>query len=179
MTDQCFLCGGPHGFRECPMMSDTKTYLDAFAPKADQPPPEEAPASSLPQTLLEEMYGPDAISALMDIADSGPIVDPNNPDAPPIPSPWSDEQRELAWMLLSGQKDLRSLNRDEVDEVNEIARQISWAPKPGRPAQEIAPRKAQPFDIPEGGLRMPELDRPGVSPDTTAPIVDDEWPDLD
>lgn len=144
------------------MMADNKTYLDAFAPKADQPPPEERDRSSLSSTLLEEMYGEDAVPALMEAADGDPSL-------------WPEHQRELAWSLLSGQKSLRDLTRAERNEIDEMALRIHLAPKPVRPTQEKQPRIS---NEPPPQLLMPDLDRP-ASPEASPIIVDEEWPDLD
>lgn len=175
MTETCFLCGAEHSFRECPMMADTKTYLDAFAPKADRPPPEEPSRSSLAPTLLEEMYGPDAVNSLLDVVEEPEVLMDEHGQPTEQPSRYSEEQRELAWLLLSGQKDLRSLTRDEMGEVNEIARRMYWDEKPGTPTQEIRPKPA--FEQPPR-MQMPDLDRP-PAPDAEAPIVESDWPDLD
>lgn len=158
-TIKCLLCNSEeHSFCECPLMSNTQSYLNAFAPKANTP-PEEPSRSSLPPTLLEQLYGEDAISALMDIADGDPEL-------------WSMDQKDLAWSLLSGGASLSKLSPQERSLLEDMTVQLSTGGK--RAPRTPAPQAEREYEMPPQ-LLMPELDRPdGGYGD--APVVEDIWP---
>ena len=110
MNDTCFMCGKEHSFRQCPLFSDTTTYLGHVAPKPFEQ--EEPKRSSLPPTQFEQLFGQEAEPLLIDVIDA--------------PEQYSPQEQQLAWELISKEKSIGQLDTQDAQVLDSIAEQMIY-----------------------------------------------------
>jgi hypothetical protein len=121
----CFICGGNHPHHECDLIQPPRPP----APPTTTPPPEEPPGSSLPITRFEELFGEGAEGLLQDVIDQDPQL-------------WTADQRELAFRILGGDRELRSLTSEERSILDEITGHLAGPRRTVERAPATIPRPA-------------------------------------
>lgn len=134
MTETCMFCRGPHALKACPLLSNTQTYLNTFAPRVDAPPPEARPRASLAPTLFEQEFGPGAELVLQDV-----------PDHPEV---YTADEINLAWQLLGGMKKIKELDGDDRNLLDRLTHRliegrypVATRPLPGHRSAESWPER--------------------------------------
>jgi len=104
---KCWCCNGAdHDHTTCPLFGKSEEYLAHVL----QPTQQEPQSSSLAPTLLEELYGGDAIAALQQAADDDEL---------------SPEQRELALEISGGMRPINGKDPEIQAQLDEIAHHLA------------------------------------------------------
>jgi hypothetical protein len=108
---KCLFCSENHSLKECPHFSNTKTYINSFAPKHTTPStPVQKSEVNVPLTQFEIQFGRYAESVLQDVIDHQ--------------ESFSTEQINLSYQIMSGLKSIRDLEAEEKNLLDDITHKL-------------------------------------------------------